>query len=372
MKKQRVWTSQLSIMLAIVALQGIVSAGTFSVTTENDAQFFEGKVDYAEGEVVIPYGDRGMSNGTAQSVELKFRQGGNGKLKRKVVYQFDLPAEYSSDDVITYGDFTFSTTYYQDGTPAMYRHVWGVMDGAGYETFDEHAPTGNSAQQTAAYDVFADAFSEGDSHDSNINTTGVLGIDDDDATGLYDADPNTAGIQPLALLEITGLGETTVDDQVLLDFLNTDTNGTVTFILSCSLYSLDGANQTSTLGNNHKVGAHENMTDIDEDEIFELRPTLTVETTDWVPNCDIDGSNMVDDIDLNLMLSSFGWTGTIGDNPADVNEDGVVDDNDLSFMTQQFGEPPPVTSSQAVPEPSAVLLLLLGICGMLGLCRRKN
>ncbi|NUL83436.1 MAG: Ig-like domain repeat protein [Armatimonadetes bacterium] len=53
----------------------------------------------------------------------------------------------------------------------------------------------------------------------------------------------------------------------------------------------------------------------------------------FLPNGDINGDGAIDDIDLAMLLESFGQTG----GAADITRDGTVDDADLSLLLNNFG-----------------------------------
>ncbi len=85
---------------------------------------------------------------------------------------------------------------------------------------------------------------------------------------------------------------------------------------------------------------------------------------------DADGNGYVDDDDLSLLLAN--WTGVGGTGKAwstgDFEGDGDVADDDLSLLLSNWTGPPP--SPLAVPEPTAVALLLPGVVGLM-LRRRR-
>ena len=76
----------------------------------------------------------------------------------------------------------------------------------------------------------------------------------------------------------------------------------------------------------------------------------------------MDGT--VDLLDLDILGANFGGPGD--SSSGDANGDGVVDLLDLDILGANFGQSLP---SASVPEPTAVVLLLLGAAN---LCRRSR
>jgi len=66
------------------------------------------------------------------------------------------------------------------------------------------------------------------------------------------------------------------------------------------------------------------------------------------------------------------WQGDYGLNDdSDANGDGMSDGTDFLVWQQQHGQSSLVVASQAVPEPSGLCLLALGVCHWIGLSRRR-
>ncbi|MEA1950337.1 MAG: PEP-CTERM sorting domain-containing protein, partial [Planctomycetota bacterium] len=57
---------------------------------------------------------------------------------------------------------------------------------------------------------------------------------------------------------------------------------------------------------------------------------------------------------------------------ADFTGDGIVDVSDLSILATVYGNGCFVTTSQSVPEPTILTLLVMGAVGLLAYPRRKR
>jgi len=84
-------------------------------------------------------------------------------------------------------------------------------------------------------------------------------------------------------------------------------------------------------------------------------------------NYDLD----VDQLDLDIWQLNFGLVGTAQHSDGDADLDGTVDGSDFLIWQQQFGTtfpPAPISplTPVNVPEPSGVLLMLLGVVSMVG------
>ena len=88
------------------------------------------------------------------------------------------------------------------------------------------------------------------------------------------------------------------------------------------------------------------------------------DTTFVVPeNADFDEDGDIDGEDFLAWQAGFGITSGALLAQGDANNDGAVDDLDLDIWEAQFGTSPLASSSTAVPEPAAALLMTLaGFC----------
>ena len=89
------------------------------------------------------------------------------------------------------------------------------------------------------------------------------------------------------------------------------------------------------------------------------------------------GDGYVDGNDLGVLLAN--WGTITSPNAADLyplsGGDGVVDGNDLGVLLANWNPiPAPITAggSDAVPEPSSIILAFMGILALLSFARRKN
>ena len=86
-------------------------------------------------------------------------------------------------------------------------------------------------------------------------------------------------------------------------------------------------------------------------------------------DANLDGK--VDINDLTIVLSNFGQSGmTWG--TGDFNGDGKVDINDLTVLLSNFGQSTGVAGIDAVPEPSATMLLLASAACFLAYAWRRR
>lgn len=86
-------------------------------------------------------------------------------------------------------------------------------------------------------------------------------------------------------------------------------------------------------------------------------------------NADFDGDGDVDGADLMILQRGFGLTGQVDNSNGDANGDGLVNGGDLTEWRAAFGVgSSPITGVTAVPEPSA---FVLSVCMLVGLVSKK-
>ena len=88
--------------------------------------------------------------------------------------------------------------------------------------------------------------------------------------------------------------------------------------------------------------------------IYLVTNTLPTTTID----ADFDGDGDVDGNDFLILQRGYGLGSTLAE--GDTNNDGVVDEIDLANWESLYGGGAPLASSQAVPEPAGLTLLLVG------------
>jgi hypothetical protein len=87
------------------------------------------------------------------------------------------------------------------------------------------------------------------------------------------------------------------------------------------------------------------------------------------PPGDFDGNGRVDGADLAVWRSQFGQTGIAS---ADANQDGQVNGEDILIWQRSTGTANSSASSQSVPEPCGVLLMLAASIDFMELCCRQR
>jgi len=75
---------------------------------------------------------------------------------------------------------------------------------------------------------------------------------------------------------------------------------------------------------------------------------------------DVNFDGYIDATDLELIKASYGWKGTPGENPADINADGVVDIFDASICGRNQGKD--IWSYFGVSKPVSRKGLILILC----------
>lgn len=114
-----------------------------------------------------------------------------------------------------------------------------------------------------------------------------------------------------------------------------------------------------------------NLTSTDNGDYGMNTPAyFAIDNIEFAPmpgDADIDGN--VDVVDLGILATNYGTSGTQwGD--GDFNEDGTVDVDDLGILATAYNGGSASATSQAVPEPSALSMVLV-LCG-LSLWARKR
>jgi len=82
-------------------------------------------------------------------------------------------------------------------------------------------------------------------------------------------------------------------------------------------------------------------------------------------DADFDGDGLVTGSDFLIWQMNFGLTGQVDNSNGDANGDGTIDETDLVFWENQYGTSPLVAAVSVVPEPSALILAMLGCTIML-------
>jgi hypothetical protein len=95
-------------------------------------------------------------------------------------------------------------------------------------------------------------------------------------------------------------------------------------------------------------------------------------TLSTATNADFDGSGFVDGLDFLIWQRNHLLGGQTDNSNGDANGDGTVDGLDLAEWESQYGGPPPiVAAASAVPEPTSLVLLGLGLT-LIPIARRNR
>ncbi len=99
---------------------------------------------------------------------------------------------------------------------------------------------------------------------------------------------------------------------------------------------------------------------------IKLEATISDSTGPATPgDANLDG--YVNVTDLGILATNYGITSGMGWGEGDFTDDGAVNVNDLGILATWYGTVP---GSQAVPEPSTIMLVLLGVLGLAATARR--
>lgn len=79
------------------------------------------------------------------------------------------------------------------------------------------------------------------------------------------------------------------------------------------------------------------------------------------PNADFTSNGTVGGEDFLIWQRGLGFAGQTENSNGDADFSGTVDGTDLTFWQMQYGGPRPLAAVSAVPEPTATLLLGLGV-----------
>ncbi len=83
---------------------------------------------------------------------------------------------------------------------------------------------------------------------------------------------------------------------------------------------------------------------------------------------DLDRNEIVDTADLALLIEHFGMSDSASTADGDLSFDSAVDGRDLNLFLSAYNESATLTAdTTTVPEPTGLLLLLVGLMSMAGL-----
>jgi len=332
--------------------------------------------------------------------------GSAGEIQNKKFYvQFEIPAQYVGREVLS-ADLQF---YWEKPADSWGWVVHGLQENAGGygtnaatsearlgEDWDESLITWNNApgnvdpvwttieyKSAPSVDMWYATYSD-PTDTSNILTADTTPLymygkpretgdpeDPYDFSGPY---PFAEKIQqiagtPKADYDANGLaiasGATDATD-ALVSFLNADTNGFATFIITNHRGSdLTDSRWLSKEGVANNIDPRTGL----PYELDPIAPTLVLTFADAVdlPG-DLNGDGFVGIDDLNIVLGNWNQNVPPANPLADPSGDGFVGIDDLNEVLGNWNTGTPPAAAAAVPEPSAIALLSLGA---LGLVRRR-
>jgi hypothetical protein len=88
------------------------------------------------------------------------------------------------------------------------------------------------------------------------------------------------------------------------------------------------------------------------------------------PSADFDTDSDVDGSDFLAWQRGFGTIGGALKGEGDANDDGNVNADDLAIWQAQYGNPPPLSAVNSIPEPTTLVLVMLGMAS--AYCWRRN
>jgi hypothetical protein len=88
------------------------------------------------------------------------------------------------------------------------------------------------------------------------------------------------------------------------------------------------------------------------------------------PSADFDTDGNVDGSDFLAWQRGFGTMDGALKGQGDANDDGNVNGADLAIWQTQYGNPPPLSAANTVPEPTTLVLAMLGVAS--ACCWRRN
>ena len=78
-------------------------------------------------------------------------------------------------------------------------------------------------------------------------------------------------------------------------------------------------------------------------------------------HADFDGDGSVTGFDFLAWQRGFGTMGGALKSQGDANDDGNVNADDLAIWQAQYGNPPPLSAVNSIPEPTTLVLAMLGV-----------